>query len=122
MATQEDRFVVAGGDINAHLGDLLLIAAYSLGGNSHPSLADPTYAPTTHHWMAQLDYVIFPWLVPGVRAEQNYVDGHARTRLIGQVYALVRANIRTSVTAIFEQPVAGSLGFTALQATVALGF
>jgi len=121
-ATQEDRFVVAGADINAHLGDLILIAAYSMGGNSRPSLADPTLSPTTHHWMAQVDYVVFPWLVPGIRAEQNYVDGHARTRLIGQVYALVRANIRTSVTAIFEQPSEGHLDFTALQGTVALGF
>ncbi|MEI8254094.1 MAG: hypothetical protein WCJ30_00310 [Deltaproteobacteria bacterium] len=122
VASQDDRFVVAGGDVNATFGDLLLIAAYSVGRNSRPSLADPTISPISHHWMVQLDYVIFPWLVPGVRVEQNFVDGQMRTRVIGQVYALVRANVRMSLTAILEQPAAGTMGFTALQATAALGF
>ncbi len=122
VASQDDRFFIAGGDINATLGDLLVIAAYSIGRNSRPALADPTSSPISHHWMLQLDYVIFPWLIPGVRVEQNFVDGQMRTRVIGQVYALVRANVRTSVTAIFEQPVAGAMGFTGLQGTVAMGF
>jgi hypothetical protein len=73
----------------------------------------------------ELDYVIFPWLVPGVRTELTTTSLDATTngagsshatlfRLIPGVAALVRPNIKMVLTADFDwaygMPVAGSWG------------
>lgn len=103
VATQGDMFWTAGGDVDATVWDLNLLAAFSWTENERPSLADPLEGASTYHVFAQLDYVALPWLVPGFRYERRSVAGGHDDRLVGQVYFLLQANIRGQVIAVAEK-------------------
>lgn len=103
VASQEDRFFKAGGDINANWRDFNLILAGTYGRNQSPLLATPDVEVDTVHALGQLDVVVYPWLVPTVRGEQTWVDGEGSTRGSGGIYVLLRANVRTQVLASIEE-------------------
>jgi hypothetical protein len=81
-----------------------------------PGVPDYTDAKAVVQWN-ELDYVIFPWLVPGVRTEftrATYESSNpvSLLRVIPGVAMLVRADIRVILTADFERaygmPLTGS--------------
>jgi hypothetical protein len=129
---QRDRFDALGGTLRAQYDSLVLDTGIQLerhqrpypgtpataapGGAAIPGV--PNYADATAvvQWN-ELDYVVFPWLVPGVRTELTRATVDASNpislfRLIPGLALLIRPNIRAILTADFERaygmPVAGS--------------
>ena len=90
----------------------------SAAGGTIPGTPDFTNATTVLQYDG-LDYIVFPWLVPGVRVEytQTTFEGASNAsllRVIPGVATLVRPNLRVVVTGDFENasglPPVGSWG------------
>jgi len=117
---QGDRFEVVGGSIRAQLDSLVLDSGVSFehhqrpypgtparANGAIPGVPDFTGANAVVQWN-ELNYVIFPWLVPGVRTEFTWttVEGSNAAnllRVIPGVAVLVRPNVRAVVTGDFER-------------------
>lgn len=97
VASQEDGFVLAGGDVGLAWRDLTLLGAVGFGRNARPSLADPYTATSSYHVLVQADYVMHPFVVPTVRYERRGVGDDDGDRISGGLYVLWRANIRSQV-------------------------
>lgn len=121
VATQDDRVQMVGADVNAQLRDANLVVAWTLARHRRPFLATPDEGRDVHQLMAQLDYVVFPWLVPLARFELSVQAGAVEQRIVAGVYASVRANVRTSVLAQLKQT-AGRYEFDRVQAALSVGF
>lgn len=121
-ASQDDRFRVLGGDLNALLGDANLIVAYTYAHHARPLLASPTTAVDSHQLFAQLDYVVFPWLIPTARYERRILTGAAQERLSAAVYLLARANVRVLLLAASARAGNGAFEFDGGQAGLTVGF
>ncbi|MBI5494150.1 MAG: hypothetical protein HY904_03930 [Deltaproteobacteria bacterium] len=121
-AWQTDRFTLAGADVNAQLRDANVIAAYTYTRNSRPFLLDPSLGTDTHNVMLQVDYVVFPWLVPSLRAERRVVNGASQDRVATSLYVLLRANVRTQLLAVVERAPDNTVTFNRLQAGLTVGF
>ncbi|HMR07717.1 MAG TPA: hypothetical protein PKA88_18165 [Polyangiaceae bacterium] len=102
VASQEDRFVIAGGDANILWRDFNLILAGGVGRNQRPSLIEPNEQANSLHTMGQLDIVVYPWLIPTLRYERREIAGVVGQRASGGVYFLLRANVRTQILASAE--------------------
>lgn len=110
VASQEDRFWTVGGDVNALLGDANLVVAYSYSRHARPFLARPSRAGELHQVFAQLDYVVFPWLVPTARFEWRMLNRQPEQRYSLGAYLLIRANLRLHLLAAAAY--SGGKGFT----------
>jgi len=129
---QPDRFDAFGGTIRAQYDSLVLDgggqfewhshpymgtpATANPNGNTTPGVADYTSAHGVVTW-GELDYVIWPWFVPGVRAEYTLGTAEGSSafsllRVVPGVAMLVRPDVKVVVTGDFETaqgaPVAGS--------------
>ncbi len=115
---QRDRFNALGAALRVHFDSLMFTAGGQAEFHQSPyqgsaAAAGVAGAPNTDSARAfvqydELDYVIFPWLVPGVRAEitQTTVDGgDAGTliRLIPGIALLPRSNFRLILTGDIER-------------------
>ncbi len=134
---QRDSTGVLGGSIRAQLGSAILTSGLQFEHHDKPYQGTPASADGTtpavldstsgDAWVQynELDYVIFPWLVPGVRTELTTMSlepggnaagsSHASLfRLIPGVATLIRPNIKLVVTGDLEyaygMPVTGSWG------------
>ncbi len=125
---QRDSVGVLGGAARGQLGSAILTAGLQFEHHDAPyqgtpATVDPASGVVTpgtpnaashgDAWVQynELDYVIFPWLVPGVRTELTTMSldpslGNGRRatlfRLIPGVATLLRPNIRLILTADFE--------------------
>lgn len=99
VATQGDDFFVVGADINAQLRDANVILACSMGRNEQPDLSAPGQPVSNRQCMAQLDWVVFPWLIPTARVELRQIEHDSQIRITPGVYVLLRANVRAQVRA-----------------------
>ncbi len=137
---QRDSVGVLGGAVRAQLDSLIVSSGLqfehhdapyqgtpaTLNGDGTTTNGTPSLTPGDA-WVQynEIDYVIFPWLVPGVRTELTTMtldptgngagSSHATLfKVIPGIAALVRPNIRVVVTGDFEyaygMPVAGSWG------------
>ncbi len=134
---QRDRWNAVGGSIVGQLDSAILTlggqveqhaspyqgTAANPGGTTGTIPGVPTYQGATGvvGW-AELNYVVWPWFVPGVRAEFTQTSGSTLStnnsanllRVIPGVSMLVRPNIRVILTGDFERaqgtPVAGDWG------------
>ncbi len=131
---QRDSFDIAGGTVRAQYDSLVLdaggqyewhsrpyvgtSATANPSGTAIPGVPDYTSARGIVAW-GELDYVIWPWFVPGVRTE--YTVGSAEgsnafslLRVIPGIAMLVRPDVRVILTGDMETakgaPVAGSWG------------
>lgn len=120
-ASQDNRFFTVGGDLNAVLGDANLIVAYTFSRNSRPLLANPELALDQHQVFAQLDYVVFPWLVPTARFEWRRTGSAADERYSLGAYLLVRANVRVLLLGATRRTSAMGLSFDGAQAGLSVG-
>jgi hypothetical protein len=129
---QRDKFEAAGATVRAQYDSLVFDggghyehharpyqgtpATANPNGTPIPGVPDAANAYGLVTW-GEIDYVIWPWLVPGVRAE--YTQGHADggsafslLRVVPGVAMLVRPDVRVIVTGDLETaygaPVAGS--------------
>jgi hypothetical protein len=134
LVPQRDSFDVVGATVRAQYDSLVLDAGGDYewhsrpytgtpatagpGGGVIPGAPDYTKAQGVVAW-GELDYVVWPWFVPGVRAE--YTLGNAEgsspfslLRVIPGIAMLVRPDVRVILTGDVETakgaPVAGSWG------------
>ena len=121
VATQDDRVQLVGADVNAQLRDANLIVAWTFARHRRPFLASPDEGRDVHQVMAQLDWVVFPWLVPLARFELSFQEGLPEQRLVAGAYALIRANVRVSLLALARQA-AGRFEFDRVQLALSAGF
>ena len=111
-----DEFTHAGGDVDVWLGDANLVAAFVIGHHSHLALDLPPRL--IYLAMAQLDYVVFPWLVPSLRFEWtddarylSYSTSSPRWHALAGLNFLLIANVRAYVYAEAGPDAAGDLAF-----------
>lgn len=97
---QVDPFFRAGIDLELSLSDAQLLVAVVYGENNRPRLDDPTDIVPSWHILSQLDYVVFPWLIPTLRYEHRGIGPTSEERFSGGAYVLVQANIRLHVLAV----------------------
>jgi hypothetical protein len=120
---QDDRFNAVGAVVHAQLDSLIAMAGVQVESHDRPypgSAATPgpngTVIPgvpdltngTAVLQYGELNYVVFPWLVPGVRVEhtsatvENTTSNAELLRVIPGVAMLVRPNIRVILTGDLE--------------------
>ncbi len=117
---QRSAINALGGSLRGMLGSLIVNAGLQFEQHAHPyagSAATATANGTPDvrggHGFTQfneVDYVVFPWLVPGVRTELTHlgdsstVPGSAASllRVLPGVAMLIRQNIKVVVVADFE--------------------
>ncbi|MFI5299072.1 MAG: hypothetical protein ACHREM_13330 [Polyangiales bacterium] len=123
---QTDTITVVGGNLRVSLGSLLVAVGGQYEKHSQPFTGQPYQAPaadgstgeafgvpdnTSASAITQfneIDYVVFPWLVPGVRTEYTTAtrsggDTVSMLRVIPGVAIGLRQNIRLILTADIEQ-------------------
>jgi hypothetical protein len=117
---QDDRFNALGGSIHAQWDSLLAQVTLDVEKHERPYAATspgtgallgvPNYTGgQAVVGSAEIDYVVWPWFVPGVRAQYTSVDVAGASsqatllRLIPGVAMAVRPNVRVLVTGDIEQ-------------------
>lgn len=121
VAEQEDRYWVAGAEANLLFRDANLIVGYSMGKNRRPMLAMPNEPRAGSNLFTQLDYVVFPWLIPTLRYEHRRDALISEQRISGGVYFLILAQVRAQVLASASDS-KGAMGLDQLQAGLNLAF
>jgi hypothetical protein len=131
---QRDQFEAIGASMRAQYGSLSLDSGFDYelhhrpyagtpaqdigSGTPIPGVPDYSHAKAWVQWN-ELDYVVYPWLVPGVRTEYTYAtfagsNPVSLIRVIPGIAMLVRPDVRVIVTGDLEQgygnPVTGSWG------------
>jgi hypothetical protein len=131
---QDDQIFAAGGQARASIQSLLITAGAIVERHDSPyqgTAADPGPPPapgaqdfshgTSFSQYAEADYVVYPWLVPGVRTEYTQLttrpsvenaDHASLLRITPGVAFAIRPNVRLITTGTFEYatglPPAGS--------------
>ena len=123
---QRDGFEAIGASARGQYDSLIVTTGFQLehhhkpyqGTAATPDTATPPGAPTpgtpdfsdAKGWVQydEIDYVVFPWLVPGVRTELTRLTFEGSNpaslfRLVPGVATLVRPNIKVTVTGDFER-------------------
>jgi hypothetical protein len=146
-ARQDDRVNAIGSVVHAQWDSAIGMAGLQLEHHSHPYPGAPATvgalgvvtpgAPdltsaTSVVAYGEVDYVVFPWLVPGVRVEYTHATVEAPTsaallRVIPGVATLIRPNIKFVLTADLEHattslPPAGAWGAAGGAVTSATSF
>lgn len=81
-----------GFDLDAYYADLNLFGAFLMSDEEMPDGDKVEF----NAWFIEADYVVYPWLLPGLRYEMiNPEEGSSTTRLVPNITALIRANIKT---------------------------
>jgi hypothetical protein len=110
---QENTFTMFGADVNAYYDRCNLFGGVGIRHDDSPFLGDPSLqSANTTVWFTELDVVVYPWLLPGLRFESW--NGHSLDPATGQtvsytdgqfvpgVVVLLRPNVkvvlRTTVT------------------------
>jgi hypothetical protein len=131
---QNDRFNAVGAVVHAQLDSLIAMAGVQMESHDRPYPGSPATTGATGAILPgtpdltngtavlqydELNYVVYPWLVPGVRVEYTHAtvenrDAAELLRVIPGVAILVRPNIRVILTGDLEQgknpPAVGSWG------------
>lgn len=126
---QKNSVGVLGGAIRGQLGSFIATAGLQFEHHDAPYQGTPAVDPNTpgtpdlthgDAWVQynEFDYVVFPWLVPGVRTELTTMtasgDRATLFRLIPGIATLIRPNIKFVLTGDFEWaqgvPVVGGWG------------
>ena len=129
---QRDTFEAIGGSIQGMLESLVITTGFRLERHQKPyqgtpasTAPDGTITPAAANfadatgWVNynEIDYVVFPWLVPGVRTEFTHMNidqsnPASLLRVIPGVAMLIRPDLKLVLTGDFERgygvPVAGS--------------
>lgn len=103
-APQSNTFTEFGGDYNLFYGRCNLFGGLGIRHDEQPFVGTPGQSANTTVWFSELDYVIYPWLLPGVRLESwnsHSLDpgsgaqvAYTDTQIVPGVVALVRPNLK----------------------------
>jgi hypothetical protein len=109
---QENSFTEVGGDYNLFYERCNLFGGIGIRHDDQPFVGSIGLSANTTTWFSELDYTIYPWLLPGVRFESwqgqnpgprgstaNYTD----TQIVPGVVFLVRPNLRLTLRAGFAK-------------------
>ncbi len=104
---QKDRFEIFGADLDINYADLLVNLGYARQENNRPLLATPTMSVSTNQYFGELNWVAYPWLIPGVKFEL-FDSGPTMIQRItlGSTF-LVRANIKAFLRGTLLKPDGG---------------
>jgi hypothetical protein len=115
-APQRSALNALGTAVRLNVGSLVLNSGFQFESHAHPypgtagtgtaaGMPDNTSA-NGYTQFNELDYVVFPWFVPGVRTELTHVgmqgDSASLFRIMPGVAMLIRANIKVVVVADLE--------------------
>jgi len=86
MTDQTNTFTVFGGDINIWYDRYNIFGGLLSRTDNNPFLIAPNLSAKTTSAFGELDVVVFPWLLPGVRVE-SWTSDHAVLNTNNQVQA-----------------------------------
>ena len=113
-ALQPNKFTMVGGDINAYYDRCNLFGGFGVRHDDQPFLGTLSTSANTTVIFTELDYVIYPWLLPGVRYENwnshtldpagsGKVVAYTDQQFVPGIVALVRPNVKLTLRTSIEK-------------------
>jgi len=110
----DNRFTMFGGDVNAYYERFNLFGGIGIRHDNQPFVGDAGLAANTTVWFAELDYVVYPWLLPGIRYEAwnghapdpnnaQAAVGYTDSQIVPGVVFLIRPNVKATLRAGFSK-------------------
>jgi hypothetical protein len=118
----DDRFTMFGGDFNAYYERFNLFGGIGVRHDKQPFVGMTGLAANTTVCFAELDYVVFPWFLPGIRYEVwssetpdvgstgNAVVSYTEQQIVPGVVFLIRPNLKATLRASFAGK--GAINYT----------
>jgi hypothetical protein len=111
---QEDKFTTGGGDVNVSYDRLNVFGGVGIRHDENPYLGTTGVSANTSTWFGEADFVLFPWLLPGVRFESwksefiadpntNEIGTYTENQFVPGVVALVRPNVKMTLRTTLEK-------------------
>jgi hypothetical protein len=104
---QSNTFTEVGGDYNLFFGRYNLFGGLGIRHDEQPFVGTPGQSANTAVWFSELDYVIYPWLLPGVRFESwnshsldpasGALVAYTDTQIVPGIVALIRPNLKLTL-------------------------
>lgn len=112
-ATQENQFTMGGGDINAYYDRFNLFGGVGLRHDEHPFIGSTIQSANSAVAFAELDVVVFPWLLPGLRYESwngktldqgtGNLISYTDQQFVPGIVALIRPNLKMTLRTTIEK-------------------
>ena len=104
---QSNTFTEVGGDYNLFYGRWNLFGGLGIRHDEQPFVGTVGQSANTTTWFSELDYVVYPWLLPGVRLESwnshsfdpggDGLMAYTDTQIVPGIVALVRPNLKLTL-------------------------
>jgi len=102
--SQDDKFTLYGADIKLNFLDFIFYAGATTRTDRHPLLGNlSTTDVSAKNWWGEVQWVALPWLIPAARWESFDLAGEKTNRYTLTANMLVRANVKSFVTADWLQ-------------------
>ncbi|MFI5251332.1 MAG: hypothetical protein ACHQQQ_02775 [Bacteroidota bacterium] len=112
LAPQSNKFNMVGGDANAYYDRYNLFGGVGIRNDDQPFIGNPSTSATTTVWFTELDAVVYPWLLPGIRFESwnshmlnssGTVVPYTDVEFVPGIVALVRPNVKVTLKTTIEK-------------------
>ncbi len=105
---QENTFSMVGGDFNGYYDRLNLFGGIGIRHDDQPFVGDPLkQSANSTVWFTELDVVVYPWLLPGIRFESwngrsidpttGLTTSYTDSQIVPGVVALIRPNVKATL-------------------------
>jgi len=122
LVSQNDHFWIAGADLDINYANFLANIVYARQQNNQP-LVGSSASASTNHLLGEVNWVAYPWLIPGVKYELFDSTGTRSQRITLGSNFLIRANIKAFLLGILEKVDAAGFGdHPAIQVGLVAGF
>jgi len=101
---QKDTFHMLGFDFLVSGSDVSFFGGFSWQRDDSPIIGLPDTSMTAANMLLELNYVIYPWLIPTFRFERFELEGVEDLRLTPTLQVLVRANLRAFMAIQLTDP------------------
>lgn len=96
---QSDKFTMAGGDVNAFYDRCNVFGGIGVRNDDQPFVGTIGSSASTTVWFTEVNYVIYPWLLPGIRYEswKSHSDPtteYTDSQFVPGIVALIRPNLK----------------------------
>jgi hypothetical protein len=112
-AYQSNDFTEVGGDANVYYGPCNLFGGVGIRHDDRPFVGSLGSSANTADWFGELDVVVFPWLLPGIRYEswKSHMRDPATGRLVAftdnqivpGIETLLRANLKATIRTVISK-------------------
>ncbi len=113
-ATPENKFTMAGGDVNIFYDRCNLFGGIGIRHDNQPFLSSAGLSANTTVWFAELDVTVYPWLLPGIRYEAwngqapdpnnaGAVMSYTDSQIVPGIVFLIRPNVKAVVRGSFAK-------------------